>query len=260
MGFIIDTSRTLTTAAPVHLTLALTLWLPPYLSYYMALSWVFHHMVLFSYVDMNSKGAEIVSFIQTTTVHGVAKSHHDWATKLDWQHFAHPGWNTASTVLADFGHVPAGVGGTVSIHTPHSQVPAKHVTALSVFLGGRSKPNAPVPVLLTVCRTPFCHNDSIIHITVCQWTCDEGPVVAASETLRWTFSLQVSLSVSEAGCLFSLSPLPPSPPNPWMQTDFEPGDRSQVSGTAFQVLTTSSEVGSAAAFSTLSPSLSTGFY
>lgn len=174
MGFITDTPRTLTMAAPTHLTLALilTLWLPPYLSYYMALSWVFHHVVLFSYLDLNSKGAEILSFIQTPIVHGVAKSHHDWATKLNWQHFAHPGWNIASTVLADFGHVPPGVGSTVSIHTPHSQVPAKHVTALSVFLGGRSKPNAPVPVLLNVYRTLFCQNDSITYITVCQWTWD----------------------------------------------------------------------------------------
>lgn len=62
MGFITDTPRALTTAAPTHLTLALTLtlWLPPHLSYYMALSWVFHHMVLFPYLDMNSKVAEIL--------------------------------------------------------------------------------------------------------------------------------------------------------------------------------------------------------
>lgn len=67
-----------------------------------------------------------------------SKSHHDWATKLNWQHFVHPGWDSASTMLADFGHVTAG-GGTVSIHTPHSQVPATCHSSLSFWEGGQNQ-------------------------------------------------------------------------------------------------------------------------
>lgn len=46
---------------------ALTLWLTPHLSYYTAVSWLFCHMVLFSHLDLNSKGTEILSFIPTAT-------------------------------------------------------------------------------------------------------------------------------------------------------------------------------------------------
>lgn len=72
-------------------------------------------------------------------------------------------------------------------------------------------------------------------------------------------SLWVSLSLRLSVYSFSTSPFPPKPLECRL-TDREPGDRHQVSGTAFQVLTTSSEVGGTACLSTLSPSLSTGFY